>query len=67
MVQVTEDLKNSAMVFVKGDANYRRLLGDCEWELTRPFSEVCALLNRGGSLARTTSKHRLMMPCAVAK
>eukprot|EP00240_Pyramimonas_obovata_P005265 CAMPEP_0118928244 /NCGR_PEP_ID=MMETSP1169-20130426/5534_1 /TAXON_ID=36882 /ORGANISM="Pyramimonas obovata, Strain CCMP722" /LENGTH=393 /DNA_ID=CAMNT_0006870169 /DNA_START=269 /DNA_END=1450 /DNA_ORIENTATION=- len=38
--EVTEDLKKSSMVFMKGDANYRRLLGDCEWPLTKPFSEV---------------------------
>eukprot|EP00238_Polyblepharides_amylifera_P000280 CAMPEP_0196574172 /NCGR_PEP_ID=MMETSP1081-20130531/3944_1 /TAXON_ID=36882 /ORGANISM="Pyramimonas amylifera, Strain CCMP720" /LENGTH=447 /DNA_ID=CAMNT_0041892117 /DNA_START=238 /DNA_END=1581 /DNA_ORIENTATION=- len=38
--EVTEDLRRSAMVFVKGDANYRRLLGDCQWPLSTPFSQV---------------------------
>eukprot|EP00241_Pyramimonas_parkeae_P016540 CAMPEP_0114299282 /NCGR_PEP_ID=MMETSP0059-20121206/12887_1 /TAXON_ID=36894 /ORGANISM="Pyramimonas parkeae, Strain CCMP726" /LENGTH=449 /DNA_ID=CAMNT_0001421737 /DNA_START=77 /DNA_END=1426 /DNA_ORIENTATION=- len=38
--EVVSDLKSSAMVFVKGDANYRRLLGDCEWDLTTPFEKV---------------------------
>ena len=38
--EVVADLKQSAMVFVKGDANYRRLLGDCQWELTTPFTTV---------------------------
>jgi len=28
------------LAFVKGDANYRRLLGDRLWEYTAPFSEV---------------------------
>jgi hypothetical protein len=31
---------SSAMVFVKGDANYRRLLGDRTWPLDTPFSDV---------------------------
>jgi Damage-control phosphatase ARMT1-like domain len=31
---------SSAMVFVKGDANYRRLLGDRTWALDTPFSDV---------------------------
>lgn len=28
------------LAFVKGDANYRRLLGDRDWSLTVPFQEV---------------------------
>lgn len=28
------------LAFVKGDANYRRLLGDCMWDFTAPFSDV---------------------------
>ncbi|CAM9859579.1 unnamed protein product, partial [Heterosigma akashiwo] len=33
--------ENSSLVFVKGDANYRRLLGDRHWPLDTPFSDVC--------------------------
>lgn len=30
----------SALVFVKGDANYRRLIGDRLWPTDTPFSDV---------------------------
>lgn len=33
-------LEASAMVFVKGDANYRRLLGERDWPYATPFREV---------------------------
>ncbi|KAG5177479.1 hypothetical protein JKP88DRAFT_332619 [Tribonema minus] len=32
----------SAMVFVKGDANYRRMLGDRTWDLATPFADVAS-------------------------
>ncbi|KAL7481316.1 hypothetical protein ACHAW6_007003 [Cyclotella cf. meneghiniana] len=35
------DLKNRCdLAFVKGDANYRRLLGDRYWDYTSPFQDV---------------------------
>jgi len=37
---VRDKLSGSAMVFVKGDANYRRLLGDCMWALDQDAKEV---------------------------
>lgn len=41
MPEETErDLAQSSLVFVKGDANYRRLLGDRDWPLDTPFSDV---------------------------
>lgn len=33
-------LADSALVIVKGDANYRRLLGDRRWEFTTPFADA---------------------------
>mmetsp|Transcript_10808 Transcript_10808/g.14027 ORF Transcript_10808/g.14027 Transcript_10808/m.14027 type:complete len:440 (-) Transcript_10808:312-1631(-) len=41
---IPEDLRSelgeSSIVFVKGDANYRRLLGDRYWPLSTPFTDV---------------------------
>lgn len=38
---IAEELREeSSLVFVKGDANYRRLLGDRTWPLDTPFSQV---------------------------
>ncbi len=37
-----DDLKSSDLVIIKGDANYRRLLNDCLWELDTPFEDVSA-------------------------
>lgn len=34
------DLSQSALAFVKGDANYRRLLGDLHWPFSTPFADV---------------------------
>jgi uncharacterized protein with ATP-grasp and redox domains len=34
------ELGQSDLIISKGDANYRRLLGDLEWDFTRPFSQV---------------------------
>ncbi|CAJ1930158.1 unnamed protein product [Cylindrotheca closterium] len=45
MWEMTEPLRTEMkercdLAFVKGDANYRRLLGDCMWDLAAPFDEV---------------------------
>lgn len=36
------DLSKSNLAFVKGDANYRRLLGDRTWDLSIPFTDVAS-------------------------
>eukprot|EP00793_Prasinoderma_coloniale_P000557 PRCOL_00003705-RA len=38
--EVRELLAGSTMIFVKGDANYRRLLGERDWALDAPFDGV---------------------------
>ncbi|MCP2728198.1 damage-control phosphatase ARMT1 family protein [Limnofasciculus baicalensis] len=42
--EMPEDLRGelgqSELIFVKGDANYRRLLGDCQWSFTTPFEDI---------------------------
>jgi hypothetical protein len=45
MWNMTEPLRTDMkqrcdLAFVKGDANYRRLLGDCMWDYTAPFPDV---------------------------
>jgi hypothetical protein len=32
--------RNAALVFIKGDANYRRAVGDALWDTTTPFANV---------------------------
>jgi len=36
------ELSHSSLVISKGDANYRRLLGDLDWPSTTPFSKILA-------------------------
>ncbi|CAM9633651.1 unnamed protein product [Ascophyllum nodosum] len=39
--RIRKELRDeSAMVFLKGDANYRRLIGDRLWQTDTPFSDV---------------------------
>lgn len=39
-----QDLSQSSMVLVKGDANYRRLLGDRHWAFTTPFADIVSYI-----------------------
>ncbi|MEM9542591.1 MAG: damage-control phosphatase ARMT1 family protein [Cyanobacteria bacterium P01_E01_bin.42] len=38
--RLTEELAKASLVFIKGDANYRRLLGDRHWDFTASFSQI---------------------------
>lgn len=35
-----QKLAQASLIFVKGDANYRRLLGDCQWPFTTAFEDI---------------------------
>ncbi len=35
-----DDLKESRLLIIKGDANYRRILGDRQWDFTVPFHQA---------------------------
>ena len=37
---IREDLKKSSLLISKGDANYRRILGDREWDITEGFHQI---------------------------
>ena len=37
---IRQDLAQASLIIVKGDANYRRLLGDCQWSYTTPFADI---------------------------
>lgn len=57
MWQLPDDLirewEGSSLVISKGDANYRRLLGDRQWEMTLPFEDVMDFLPRPLAALRT--------------
>jgi len=48
MWELSDDLrkewKGTSLVISKGDANYRRLLGDRQWKMTLPFQDVMDFL-----------------------
>lgn len=35
-----QELAQAHLIFIKGDANYRRLLGDCQWQFTISLNEI---------------------------
>ena len=38
--ELREELSQSDLIISKGDANYRRLLGDRQWPFTTPFADI---------------------------
>lgn len=42
--QVRQELAKSNLLISKGDANYRRLLGDRHWPYTTPFADIVSYL-----------------------
>lgn len=39
---LADELASMSLVVLKGDLNYRRLVGDCDWPPTTPFAEAAA-------------------------
>ncbi|MDD5371207.1 MAG: damage-control phosphatase ARMT1 family protein [Anaerolineaceae bacterium] len=39
-----QELQGASLIISKGDANYRRLLGDRHWAFTQPVQDVCSYL-----------------------
>jgi hypothetical protein len=39
-----QELAPSHLIISKGDANYRRLLGDAHWPFTTPFADITSYL-----------------------
>jgi hypothetical protein len=38
--ELRTELAPSHLIFIKGDANYRRLLGNCNWPFTTRFEDI---------------------------
>jgi uncharacterized protein with ATP-grasp and redox domains len=51
--ELRSELGKSHLLISKGDANYRRLLGDREWDITLPFRQVVDFLPVPAAALRT--------------
>lgn len=48
-----QDLSQSDLVFIKGDANYRRLVGDCHWSKNSSFNDIVCYFPSAFTVLRT--------------
>jgi hypothetical protein len=51
--ELASELAHSVLLIFKGDANYRRLLGDRHWPFTTPFSDIVCYLPAATLALRT--------------
>lgn len=58
-----EELGQAALVLVKGDANYRRLLGDRHWDFTTPFEQIVSYFPTAVAALRTLKSE---LACGLA-
>jgi len=47
-----DELAAADFVLLKGDANYRRLLGDCQWPFATPLAEIACYFPAPGAVLR---------------
>ncbi|MGB7443948.1 MAG: damage-control phosphatase ARMT1 family protein [Coleofasciculaceae cyanobacterium] len=48
-----QELSKSDLVFIKGDANYRRLVGDCHWSKNSSFNDIVCYFPSAFTVLRT--------------
>lgn len=48
--ELADDLRKSELVVFKGDLNYRKLVGDAQWDPTTPFTEAVGPLGPGSGI-----------------
>ncbi len=53
-------LSKARLVIIKGDANYRRALGDCLWDAQTPFADVLAYIDSPVLCLRTLKSDPLV-------
>lgn len=57
--RLVETFNNAHMVFIKGDANYRRLSGDAIWPLETPFADMVSYFPAPVAALRTLKSEPL--------
>ncbi|MEM9509076.1 MAG: ARMT1-like domain-containing protein, partial [Cyanobacteria bacterium P01_E01_bin.35] len=51
--ELRQELAQSSLVVIKGDANYRRLIGDCHWSKTSSFNQITSYFPTACVVSRT--------------
>jgi uncharacterized protein with ATP-grasp and redox domains len=58
--KLADELAQARLVISKGDANYRRLLGDCHWPYTTPFADVVGYFPAPLLVLRTLKSEQML-------
>jgi hypothetical protein len=65
---VSGALNGASIVVVKGDANYRRIVGDALWPPSAPFATACAYLRAPIACLRTMKSDAVLgLPAGMAE